>query len=235
MKRLIFTIYLIAWSIVTYAQADSLILKNEGSSLATLVPISWKVLNHQFGDLNQDGCQDLVFVIQNTDSKYIEINEGLGSDSIDLNPRVLGIYFGNEAGDLFKELQSNQFIILRDSPTMDEPFEGMSISQKGILSINFRFWYSAGSWYMSNHSYKFRFQNEHFALIGYESTEAHRGSGETTDYSINFLTKKMEITKGNFAKDEPESVKWKTFKLNQLKTLESIGKPFEWKFEGFYL
>ena len=88
---------------------------------------------------------------------------------------------------------------------------------------------------MSNHKYRFRFQNNEFALIGYDSNEAHRASGETTDYSINFLTKKMKITKGNFSDDEPESVEWKEFHLEKLLTIKSIKKPFELEFNGIYL
>lgn len=74
-----------------------------------------------------------------------------------------------------------------------------------------------------------------FVLIGYDSNEAHRASGETTDYSVNFITRKMKISKGNFANDAPDSVVWKTFKLKKLFTIESIRKPFEMEFEGIYL
>jgi len=228
------TIFTILWSLTCFGQSE-LILPNNGESLESIIPSNWRLLDSTIGDLNQDGVSDLVFAIQKTDQNNIQLNDGLGTDSIDLNPRLFAVYFGTESGILKKRLVSEHFILLRDSPTMDEPFEGFNISNKGVLDINFRFWYSAGSWSMSNHKYRFRFQNNEFTLIGYDSNEAHRASGETTDYSINFLTKRMKITKGNFSNDDPESVRWKEFQLEQLMTLRSIKKPFELEFEGIYL
>ncbi|GAB5464893.1 MAG: hypothetical protein Kapaf2KO_03290 [Candidatus Kapaibacteriales bacterium] len=217
-----------------FGQSETL-FPNNGETLENIIPDNWKLLESTFGDLNQDGITDLVFAIQKTDPNNIELNDGLRTDTIDLNPRILAIYFGTKTKGFNKQLVSEQFIILRDSPTMDEPFEGFNINLKGVLDISFRFWYSAGSWGMSNHKYRFRFQNNEFALIGYDSNEVDRASGETTDHSINFLTKKMKITKGNFSNDEPESVEWKIFHLEKLLTLESIKKPFELEFNGIYL
>jgi hypothetical protein len=214
---------------------SELILPNNGETLENLIPNNWKLLDSTSGDLNKDGISDLVFAIQKTDRKNIELNDGLGTDTVDLNPRILAIYFGTKTEGFNKKIVSEHFIILRDSPTMDEPFEGFSINKNGILDINFRFWFSAGSWSMSNHKYRFRFQNNEFVLIGYDSNEAHRASGETTDYSINFLTKKMKISKGNFSNDEAESVEWKKFHLENPLTLKSIKKPFELEFNGIYL
>mgnify|MGYP006104633307 CR=1 FL=1 len=228
------TIFTILLALTCFGQ-NELILPNNGKTLESIIPDNWRLLSSANGDLNQDGISDLVFAIQKTDQNNIQLNDGLGTDSIDLNPRIFAIYFGTELGVLKKRLVSEHFIILRDSPTMDEPFEGFNINNKGVLDINFRFWYSAGSWSMSNHKYRFRFQNNEFALIGYDSNEAHRASGETTDYSISFLTKKMKITKGNFSNDDSESVEWKEFQLEQLMTLKSIKKPFELEFEGIYL
>jgi len=152
-----------------------------------------------------------------------------------LNPRILGIYFGTKSGIYEQKLISQDFIILRDSPTMDEPFNGFEISKEGVLGINFLFWYSAGSWSISIHKYKFRFQNNEFELIGFNSKESHRSSGETTGYSINFLTKQMKITRGNFSNDNPELVEWKKFNLDIPLTIEKIEKPFQLEFEGIHL
>lgn len=233
MKKSI-TIFSILVSLTSFGQ-NEFILKKNGTTLLDIIPNDWKILHSTTGDLNQDGISDLVFAIQDTDINNFEINDGFGVDTIDLNPRLLGIYFGTKTGDFTQNFVSENFIILRDSPTMDEPFEGFSISEKGVLDINFRFWYSAGSWSMSNHKYKFRFQDNEFVLIGYDSNTAHRASGETTDYSINFLTRKMQITKGNFSNDDPESVEWKKFSLEKLMTIKTIKKPFEIEFEGIYL
>ena len=219
-----------------FGQTEMIEFNNHGSSINDIIPKGWKILSQSFGDLNKDGIKDVVFVTQSTDSTKIEFTEGLGTDTIDLNPRILAVYFGNNSSKRFeKQIQSNEFIIRRDSPTMDEPFDGVEITQNGTLKINFHFWYSAGSWSTSNHTYVFSFQHHQFELIGYDAHESDRGTGETTDYSINFSTRKMKIATGNFSEDTPQSVEWKEFEIESLKTLSTLKRPFEWEFMGIYL
>ena len=234
MTRLLL-VFTILFSLVSYGQTESVTLKESAKSLDELIPKDWELLDSKTGDLNKDGITDLVFAIANTDEKNLKPNDGYGIGLIDQNPRKLGIYFGTPSGTFKKQLVSNEFIILQETPAMDEPFNGFTISKKGVLDINFHIWYSAGSWSTSNHTYKFRFQNNSFVLIGYDSNEAHRASGETTDYSINFLSKKMKITKGNFSEDKPESVERSNIYLEKLFTIKTLKKPFELEFEGMML
>ena len=218
-----------------FAQPDSLMLGTMGPSMEKLVPKGWKVLASAKGDLNKDKAEDLVFVIQKNDPKNKKPNEGLGTDTLDLNPRILAIYFLDVKKKLFvKKLQSN-IVPVRDSPTMDEPLDELKITDRGVLQIGILHWYSAGTWFTSSHDYKFRYQNNAFALIGYDRYEYHRGSGESTDYSINFSTRKMSISRSHSTEDAPAGTTWKDFKLEKLKTISSLGKLFAWEFEGIYL
>ncbi len=209
-------------------------LPKQGLSLKHLVPSGWKVLKFAYGDLNRDGRKDLVFVIQGTDPKKITDNkEGLGDDTLDLNPRILAIYFRDKrTGRYYKKRQMNNFIPLKDTPTMDEPLDGLSISGKGIFQLGFRYWYSAGSWEMSTYSYSFRYRKGRFGLVGYDNSYTHRASGETSETSINFLSRRMVVKKGNIAKDDWISVRRKKFRLRRLKTLKSFKKLFAWTFRG---
>lgn len=233
MNKKLLLILLLLIQIHSFGQSEVIKLLNKANAIEKLIPKNWKVLSTAKGDLNKDGINDLALVIENTDKKYLEINEGgLGRDTINLNPRILGIYFGNIKGEFIKKEQYNKFIILQDSPTMDEPFDGIEILKNGVLKIDFHFWYSAGSWNMSNHTYKFRFQNNKFELIGYDSSDRHRGTGETIDYSINFSTRRMNIWKmtideNDIQRTEDEN---KSFELKNLKSIQSLGTPFEWKF-----
>lgn len=236
-NKLILTILLLN-QLILFGQTKYIELLEKSSAIENLIPNNWKVLSIAHGDLNNDGKTDVAFIIENTNAKNIQLNESnIGRPTININPRVLGIYFRNKKGELVKKLQSNDFVILQDSPTMDEPFDGMKIHENGVLKIDFKFWYSAGSWSMSNHSYTFKFKKQQFQLIGYESSERHRGTGETIDCNIDFLTGKMKIleTTTNENNIEQTIENSKKFKTKTFKTIQSLGKPFQWEFEGFYI
>lgn len=234
MKTRIF-LFLAIFSFPLFGQEESITLNNEGQNLQDLVPVNWRILKKAKGDLNNDGLEDLVFAIQNTDSTNIKTNEGFGADWVDLNPRVLGIYFGTNSGGFTKKLQSNDFIIKKERPTMDEPLSSIYIDKNGILMIRFHFWFSAGTSGTSNRTYKFRFHENAFKLIGYDAYHANRMTTETTEYSINFLSERMKISKGSYTLNEPQSVEWKSFDLKELKTIRGMGEPFDWEFEGLRL
>lgn len=231
-------LFLFIFQIAAICQSKNIILPKSGMFIENFVPKGWQLLSSASGDLNKDGIIDMAFAIQNTDTANIEIGEGDYPDTVDLNPRVLGIYFGQKDGKFKKQLQANEFIILKDIPHMEEPFDGLKILANGVLQIDFHFWMSMGSWYTSNYQYKFRFQNDQFEFIGYESNETHRGSGESTAYSINFSTRKMITTKTSFDEEtDEESItqEQKSFNLKTLKSISTLAKPFEWEFEGIYL
>lgn len=233
-KKTIVLLFFLIFGLSSFSQSKNPELQKKGKELKDLIPEQWKLLATTNGDLNYDGINDVAFVIENTDKKNIKLNgTDFGRDSINLNPRILGIYFGKRNGKLVKKLQSDTFILLQDSPTMDEPFDGIEIFENGVLQIEFKFWFSAGSWSMSNHIYQFKFQNKAFELIDYKSGERHRGTGEEIDYSINFLTQKMRIIVTSFDDETEERVYEETlkeFELEKLKSIQSLKKLFEWEF-----
>lgn len=200
------------------------------------IPKAWVILSQATGDLNKDGLADLVVVLQNTDQKNIVINDGLGTDTLDANPRSLLIFFKDSISEAYKLITKNDSFILRhDEPQMDDPFSDIAIIN-GSLRLSFRLFYNAGSWYTSGYTYIFRYQKNEFVLIGAETSELHRASGESSRYSINFLTKKYSITKGNeFDAAVKPKTSWRTFVLKQPKTLNTFVKPFTWNFEGTQL
>lgn len=200
--------------------------------LKGLIPDGWLLLDSASGDLNQDGILDFVFAIKDTDPSYVYENEGLGSPVIDENPRVMAIYFGNQTGSFDEVLVSNHFIIRADDPTMAEPFRGFAINDRGILDIKFDFWFSAGTWFTYNSSHRFRYENSEFVLIGFDHDELHRGSGEFTSHSINFLTGKMKITEGSIADEDNAEIQWKNFNPPSPMTIRSMVTPFQNYLDG---
>lgn len=207
-------------------------LPKTASRPVDFVPTNWKVIGEDEGDLNGDKRTDFALVIKATEQKFLNKNEGLGSDLFDTNPQMLVILFWEN--DQYKlALQSNSFIAMADSPTMTEPFQTVKITN-GTLQLNFVIFYSAGSWGTSNHAYRFRFQNGAFTLIGADKTETQRNTGEVETRSYNFLTGKVKITEGNISGKPKDKVRWKNYRLKELKTFETFNEPFKWEIETDY-
>jgi len=216
------------------AEKDYPKITDSGQSINDFVPKSWKVIGKAFGDLNKDKTQDCVLVIQGTNTKFLNKNDGLGANVYDTNPRILIVLFKDTAKSNYKlAKQSNTFIKTPDSPTMSEPFQAAKI-QNGVLQLDFEQWYSAGSWAANQMSYKFRFQDGEFVLIGADKTASARNTGETETRSYNFLTGKVQITTANFASKAKKRVEWRTYKLDKLKTLDTFKEPFGWEIEYDY-
>ena len=77
----------------------------------------------------------------------------------------------------------------RDGGMMGDPFEAVKI-EKGLLIID----ESGGSSWKWSHTDKYRYQNNGFELIGYESY-AGRNCDDWTSFSFNVSTGKIEVKK----------------------------------------
>ncbi|WP_153798976.1 hypothetical protein [Foetidibacter luteolus] len=207
-------------------------IKKTGINLGNFVPNGWLILDSAYGDLNSDGVSDAAVVIQQKDSIMKVDND---EDTLFTQPRILLILFKNSTGNLFYLAeQSNSFIMKHDNPSMDEPYIKTSITG-GILKINFLLFYYNGTWYVTNASYKFRYQKGEFILAGADKFSFHRSTHEYEDYSYNFLTGKRRLEKGN-DNNESKRIWWKTMKGLQPKTLKSFTEPFTWEVEpGIFL
>ncbi len=211
----------------SYAQDfDYPVLPSQGKNQAAFVPAGWIILDSAYGDLNKDGLNDIVIIIQKRDSVNM-INDA--SDTVLTHPRILAILFQQSNNILSLAEQSNSFILKHDNPSMDDPYSRLFIN-KGVLEINFSFFYNIGSWYITNTTYKFRFQQKQFVLTGAEKYSFHRATHHFEEYSYNFLTKVRMKTTG---KDEKVTRKATTKFTSRptLQTLKTFIKPFTWQVE----
>jgi len=206
-------------------------LPKSGKSINDFVPKDWETVAKAQGDLNRDKIEDCALVIKANLSKFLNKNDGLGSNPFDTNPRILVILFQDKDGYRIAK-QSNTFIVAPDSPTQEEPFQEVSI-KKGVLELSFQLFSSAGSWSTTSSSYRFKFLNGEFVLIGADKTDSMRNSGEMKSRSYNFLTSRLKVSTGNFSSDR-EKVRWRTYRLKKLKTLDTFKAPFSWKIESDY-
>ncbi|SHO64311.1 hypothetical protein [Algoriphagus zhangzhouensis] len=223
-----------------FAQSESNYpeLSGSGSCIEELIPLGWQILSQAEGDLNGDGLADLVFAIQSPLQETIEYSDGYESDTLHINPRVLGIYFGERKGKFKKVFQSNTFIINRGSPTMDEPFKELGILPSGELQINFYIWQCRECTSWSTHKYQFKYQSSEFELVRYEESITQRISGDETTYQVDFQKGIVTILTTESEEENNEPItdgQIKRFELQQLQSIKSLGEPFKWLFQNLHI
>jgi hypothetical protein len=228
---------------LSYGQEFSypVIIQN-GKTIRDFAPPGWTILDSAKGDLNNDKLSDEAIILQHTDHAKLpndsaRRDDGRSADTVIVKHRILIILFknpNNRKYDLAE--QNNSFIIAGSDPSladgpplMEDPYQEIKI-EGGILQIKFGLSYSTGSWWINNTAYKFRYQQNHFALIGANYYSANRASHEYYDYSFNFLTKRLRLEM-EAGEKSTKKVSWKSLDIGPLKTLQSFKAPFTWEIE----
>lgn len=193
------------------------------------IPEGWKVLSEVQGDLNKDGEDDVVILIKKTDKQNI-IKDELSEKYLNTNPRGIMVFFKTKNNE-YQLIEENKLDFIpvendADDNCLQDPLElgGLKIV-KNILHVELNYFYSCGTWLVTNITYKFRYQNGGFALIGFDHDEMHRGTGEIISNSFNFSTKKKELTTGanEFEPGNPVTQR-SDFKIERLYQLKDIRR-----------
>ena len=194
----------------------------------SLIPAGWIPESQYKGGLNKDKLEDVVLVLRNNDRKNFVKQEGLGADTLDLNPRRLIILFKTGTG-YKKVLATDKFLPSVNSeinPCLDDPLSEGGIEVKnGVLKIRHHYWLSCGSWYVTDYEYTFRYQNNTFELIGLDISSFHRASGESDVTSYNFSTRKKQVIIGMNEFEEKNSKpveKWERFSVSKTYNLATM-------------
>jgi hypothetical protein len=219
-----------AWKTPTTSDFPTLI--KDAKDVRSFIPKNWNVVARADGDLNSDRLPDTVLIVRGSLQKFLWKDQYL-SDYFDTNPRILMIIFQTRAKTFRLVESSNTFIIPPDNPSMEEPFKSVRI-KKGVLNFSFTEWYSSGTWYTADRTYRFKLLGGQFKLIGADKSESMRNSGEVETRSYNFITDRLKLTISNYDKKVRPRSKWRHFDIGPLKTFRSFPKPFEWEIEPDY-
>jgi hypothetical protein len=224
----------IAWAGMAHADEGDApevvypVLPAQGATLEAFVPKGWRMEFVKRGDLDGDKREDAVFVLRMQHADNILENDGLGTDLFDTNPRILGAAFADGEGYRLA-VQDHALIPRPDSPTMDDYLESADslVVRRGAFAVTLHAWSSAGSWDTSNTTFTFRYQDNCFRLIGYDDRGTNRGSGQTSDISVNYLTRKATIAIGSIEDDVPVEHHHRTLPAQALRCLQDVGDGFE--------
>ncbi|SDG05654.1 hypothetical protein SAMN05421827_10368 [Pedobacter terrae] len=230
-------ILLLLISVQLFAQSDHPQIPKTGTNINAFVPKGWKIIYRAKGDLNKDHLPDEAIIIQNTNPKNIIKNDGMGSDQLNVNPRMLLVLF-KTSGNYSLQAQNTNFIPTEndaENTCLADPLQetGAISIKNGVLILSYQYWLSCGSYGVSNVDYTFRFQNQKMELIGFQTGEYSRSSGEENITSINFSTrKKSETSGGNMFSDKTNKPKtvWKKFNWGRLFTLDEMTEELTQKF-----
>jgi len=198
-----------------HAQAQG--LAQQGASVEDIVPSGWLHQEAQ-GDLNKDGIVDLVVVAT---PDYVE-NTMTRDDGYvyNFNQPILAIYFGNGQGQLQLWKQYDNVIPANESENCSHEVT-LEITSRASLRIAIQLFCSMGSYGTSIDTYTYRYQQGDFFLIGKDSEESQRNTGDCTTISENYLTWKRQETRYNvFLYEKEPTEKWSKLKK---KPLEKLG------------
>lgn len=178
----------------------------QGNKMEDFVPKHWSAIMKVDGDLNKDGLTDTALIVEQENPNNISITEY--NDTLNTNPRALLVLFKQENGTYKLAAKNDKGFIeppKENSSLLDPLGEGDINIKNNILRLKFQYFFSAGSWYITNVEYVFRYQNSHFELIGVETNSFHRATGEETIVSFNLSTNKLETTMGGNIFEEKEN------------------------------
>ena len=206
MKRKLFFILLLFLISSIYVFGEN--FPQKAKTVNDFIPKGWKEILTTNGDLNKDKLEDTVIVIEKEDKKNIKKNDGFGPEELNLNPRILLVLFKQKDGTYILASKNDKGFIKSEgndnNPALMDTLDDIII-KNNVLKIVFNYFMSAGSWWTSTNVYIFRFQNNVFELLGYESNAYMRNTGEEEGTSINFSTNKAKITTGGNIFEEKEN------------------------------
>lgn len=196
--------------------------KAQEKDLSDFLPDNYLIFEEVYGDLNNDGLEDLVIITKGTDKKNITSRDYRGE--LDYNRRGILVLLNSEGNKYVVAVENYDcFSSENENGGVYFPPELWVKIEKGNLYIN----YSHGRYGYWN--YTFRFRNSDFELIGYDSS-SNRGPVIEYQRSINFLSKK-KLTRENknthADSGEEEYIEtWQDIKLDKLIRLSEI-KDFD--------
>ena len=156
------------------------------ATVDALVPEGWTVEQRHEADFNRDGRPDVLLLLRHTAA------EGQTPH------RMLLVALATATTPGYVRSATNARLVPRDpSGTMEDPMaDGEITTRPGGFDLKLGVM-SGGSYLAATVRYRFRLEGTCFRLIGYDRAETHRGTLETNDLSVNFLTGAVIRTMGN--------------------------------------
>jgi hypothetical protein len=164
------------------------------------VPEGWKLIAVKSGDLNGDKQPDAAVLMRMTDPGNIKpVDTKIFSYSHDdTNPYLLAIGFARIDGYELAVTNHSLFPDYTAPMHEDTPPDGNTIGiSRGVLTLSFEH-------LRSTEQFRFRWNGNAFALIGYDCGGVSGAGGEVFGLSANYLTRKARVERGTIDSDKSD-------------------------------
>lgn len=220
MKKGILTLLFFALASMGYAQSKTSTYPNFiGQDFATIeANQEWFILKQATGDLNNDGRNDAVIVIESK-----ELVSDIQNDWGDpMNNARIIIVLLDQGGTQKAVIQNNDFIPREDEGGMLPHFEPQLSIEDGALTIENLYTRNA-------EHYTFRMKGCRFEITEASIGAIEGGTGDYESNTYNFETGEIEVEHGNMHDEETQPV-IDIIKFNVTpKSLSEFQKVNQWK------
>lgn len=191
-----------------------------------LVPKGWLVEGKAIGDLNGDGLPDTAMVLHLNNPKNWISPPWAPTTRFNSNPRMLLVAFGAAKG-VELALANHQFIPRVENANQEQPFDSVKI-ENGLLKIKMHLFFDSGGYRVGRWGFAFRWQDGGFKLVNFDRDSVIKKTGDTEVISIDYLTRRKDVTTGNLAKSK-ESKKRYTLAAKPLVDLALMTDGLQFK------
>ncbi len=197
MKKRILTILFFSICVLGYSQNQKTIYPNFIGLNSNEVEnnLEWEILEKVTGDLNKDGNDDQVLILESKDS----IPEKRCSDCelLKTKPRIILVLLKQD--DKQKVIvQNNKFIARGDEGGMANYIEPELSINDGLLNIYYQYTRSI-------QSYTFEFKNDRMEIVKAESMGVHSASGNYENDKYDFINGTLISRTGNISEEESKT------------------------------
>lgn len=195
--------------------------------VSQFIPKNWQVISVAQGDLNQDKAQDIALLLK--------------PKKTDISGPKLFIYFNQNSKFILKSSkQFYKWTYGNEKECIGSAFDESTLKiQRQVLNIKFNDEPICSNTYSLNYTYKFKYDQNRFQLIGFDSFSGDKLSGNITEKSVNYLSNKIKIHYSNFFPDKKfkPKVEWKKLENKNSYNLENMlfdSDDYNLKFEEKY-
>ena len=210
-------------------------LPEEGTTLADFIPEGYHLVKSTQGDINRDGKQDWVWVMEYDTEVKERLQTTERTRVLTSFPRILGVALGYPRGVWGLEYQNNLFILRKaEGEKGQEPLHKLTVDAQGHLHVGFHRTSPEKEWEVE---YIWSYRENTFFLIRANSLDFDKMTGERHKNAYDFLAHKVKHTYDNALnrRRRPKIVSFPLTKPHK-KTFDSFSRPLTWKImEGFIL